>query len=354
MIKSKNFEISNVHPTYFIADIAANHDGDLQRALSLIELAADSGANAAKFQHFRASTIVSKVGFEQDLPMKLAHQAKWNKSVWEVYRLAEVPFEWTEKLIEKCDKMGIDFFTAPYDLDAINYFSNLIPFYKVGSGDINYLSGLKEMVKWGKPIFLATGASTLDEVIRTINFIVEHGCQVVLMQCNTNYSGDPQNLNFINLNVLSQYRSLFPELVLGLSDHTNGDTTVLGAVALGARVIEKHFTDDVKKPGPDHAFSMSPETWSKMVERTRELEASLGDGSKKIEENEKTSRIVQRRALRVTRDLEVGHILTADDLIALRPMPENGIEPFVINNIIGKKLNKTKSSDSLLTFKDID
>jgi N-acetylneuraminate synthase len=201
---------------------------------------------------------------------------------------------------------------------------------------------------------LATGASTLDEVIRTINFIVEHGCQVVLMQCNTNYSGDPQNLNFINLNVLSQYRSLFPELVLGLSDHTNGDTTVLGAVALGARVIEKHFTDDVKKPGPDHAFSMSPETWSKMVERTRELEASLGDGSKKIEENEKTSRIVQRRALRVNRDLEVGHILTENDLIALRPMPENGIEPFVINNIIGKKLNKTKSSDSLLTFKDID
>jgi N-acetylneuraminate synthase len=352
-IKSNFFEISNSLPTYFIADIAANHDGDLDRAIHLIELAASSGANAAKFQHFRAETIVSKIGFERDLKTKIAHQSKWKRSVWDVYKSAEVPLQWTSKLIDKCNEVGLDFFTAPYDLEAINYFSNLMPFYKVGSGDLNYLSALMEMVKYKKPIFLATGASTLNEVVRTTDYIMENECEVVLMQCNTNYTGDSENLHYINLRVLNQYREIYPELILGLSDHTEGDVSVLGSVALGARVIEKHFTDDVSRSGPDHAFSMTPTSWSQMVNRTRQLEASLGDGRKKIEENEKESRTVQRRALRVKKDLEAGHILSSDDLVALRPMPENGIEPFLLPNILGRKLNKSKSRDSLLTYEDL-
>jgi N-acetylneuraminate synthase len=173
------------------------------------------------------------------------------------------------------------------------------------------------------------------------------------MQCNTNYTGDSENLHYINLRVLNQYREIYPELILGLSDHTEGDVSVLGSVALGARVIEKHFTDDVSRSGPDHAFSMTPTSWSQMVNRTRQLEASLGDGRKKIEENEKESRTVQRRALRVKKDLEAGHILSSDDLVALRPMPENGIEPFLLPNILGRKLNKSKSRDSLLTYEDL-
>lgn len=354
MIKSKYFEIDQSKPTYFIADIAANHDGDLNRALKLIELAAESGANAAKFQHFQANTIVSRKGFEVDLEKKIAHQAKWNRSVWQVYKDAELPLEWTEALIRKCDEVKIDFFTAPYNLEAINHFAKSIPFFKIGSGDINYLAAIEEMIKWKKPIFLATGASTLHEVQRTVDLILGEGSEIVLMQCNTNYTGESNNLKYINLNVLKQYSEIYPNLILGLSDHTKGDTTVLGAIALGARVIEKHFTDNETREGPDHAFSINPHDWSTMVKRARELESSLGDGKKKVELNELDSRIVQRRALRTARDLVAGQTLLESDLVALRPMPAEGIEPFRINEVLGRKINKSLESDSLLTFEDLE
>ena len=354
MIKSNNFEISKEAPTYFIADIAANHDGDLERALLLIELAAKSGANAAKFQHFKASKIVSRVGFEKDLSSKMAHQANWSKSVWDVYTDAEVPLNWTKTLINKCEELGIDFFTAPYDLESINSFGNLIPFFKVGSGDLNYIQALKEMSKYGKPIFLATGASTLDEVKRTVEYLENQECKIVIMQCNTNYSGAISNSKYINLRVLNEYGRLFPNTILGLSDHTKSDTTVLGAVAIGAKVIEKHFTDDTNRVGPDHKFSITPNEWAQMVNRVRELELSLGDGHKKVEINEIESRIVQRRALRTTHYLSKGHVLTEDDVIALRPMPEKGIDPFLIYEIIGRRINKNLESDCLIKYEDLD
>jgi len=259
------------HPAYFIADIAANHDGSLDRAKMLIRLAKDAGANAAKFQNFRAQTIVSDYGFSH-MNAQISHQAKWNKSVTEVYDSASIPFEWTPILKETCDTVGIDYFSSPYDFDAIDMLAPYVPAYKIGSGDITWIDACERIASKGKPVLLATGASNIGDVQRAVKAIIRINPQLVLMQCNTNYTAEDGNFDHIHLNVLKTYRNMFPNLVLGLSDHTHGYATILGAVALGARVIEKHFTDDNDRVGPDHPFAMNPESWAAMVDATRQLQ----------------------------------------------------------------------------------
>ncbi|MGY9124756.1 MAG: N-acetylneuraminate synthase family protein, partial [Actinomycetales bacterium] len=263
------------HPTYFIADIAANHDGNLERALELMTLAASAGADAAKFQHFRADHIVSDKGF-RELGGQQSHQSSWSKSVYEVYQDASLPWEWTKPLADHAKAIGIDFFTSPYDLEAIDFVDEFVPAYKIGSGDITWLEAIDHIASKGKPVILATGAATLEEVDNAVATIARRGVSYSVMQCNTNYTGVSENMNHIHLNVLNTYRERYPDALLGLSDHTHGDVTVLGAVALGARVVEKHFTNDITQEGPDHHFSMTPVSWREMVERTRELEAALG------------------------------------------------------------------------------
>jgi N-acetylneuraminate synthase len=161
--------------------------------------------------------------------------------------------------------------------------------------------------------------------------------QLVLMQCNTNYTGSIANLGYVNLRVLETFRGRFPHLVLGLSDHTPGHATVLGAVALGARVIEKHFTDDRSRVGPDHAFSMTPTEWREMVARTRELEAALGDGVKRVEANERETVVVQRRALHARRAIAAGQTIEDVDLIPLRPAPADAATPAERGAVVGKQ-----------------
>lgn len=322
------------HPTYFIADIAANHDGDLERAKSLIRLAKDAGADAAKFQNFQARKIVSDYGFTH-MNAQVSHQAKWKKSVVEVYEDATVPFDWTPILKETCDKVGIDYFSSPYDFEAIDMLVDYVPAYKIGSGDITWLEACEFIAKKNKPVLLATGASSIGEVQAAVHAILNINPHLVLMQCNTNYTADPANFDHIHLNVLKTYRSMFPQAVLGLSDHTHGHATVLGAVALGARVIEKHFTDDNNRVGPDHPFAMNPVTWADMVENTRQLERALGSGDKFVSENEKQTVIIQRRCLRAARDIQAGEVLTREMIDVLRPATEGAIMPQELPAVIG-------------------
>lgn len=300
-------------PTYFIADIAANHDGDLERAKDLIYLAKEAGADAAKFQHFKAETIVSDKGFKS-LGSQNSHQASWKKSVFEIYKNASVSLEWSPILKETCDKAGIAFFTSPYDFDLVDHIDKYVPAYKIGSGDITWIELIQYISNKNKPCILASGASTLEDVERAISVMLENNQDIALMQCNTNYTAQLENFKYIHLNVLKKYRQLYPTMVLGLSDHTPGHATVLGAVALGARIIEKHFTDDINREGPDHKFSMDPQSWKDMVDRTRELEAALGDEIKKIEDNEKETSVVQRRSIAVRQNLDKGKILHKSDL----------------------------------------
>ena len=326
--------VGGVHPTYFIADISANHDGELERAKALIHLAAEAGADAAKFQNFRAPEIVSDYGFRR-MDGQVSHQARWKKSVFEVYGQASIPFEWSKELGEECGQAGIHYFSSPYDFEAVDRLEVYFPAIKIGSGDITWLEIIRRIASKGKPVLLATGASTIGEVQRAVQAVLEVNSELVLMQCNTNYTASLENFDHIHLNVLKTYAAMWPQVVLGLSDHTPGHATVLGAVALGARVVEKHFTDDTTRVGPDHPFSMDPRGWREMVARTRELERALGSAEKFVAGNERETVVIQRRCLRAARDLHAGDRLTRDKIAVLRPADPDAIPPHEIERAVG-------------------
>ena len=328
--------IGHDRPTYFIADIAANHDGDLERAKALIFQCAEAGANAAKFQNFKASTIVSDFGF-RSLGGQQSHQAQWKKSVFDVYADASLPMQWTAALRDTCAEAGIDYFTAPYDLVLLSELSQFVAAWKVGSGDITWLENIEAMARDGKPVFLATGAAAMAEVRLAVEAVRRHTEDLVVMQCNTNYTGSLENFRHIALNVLKRYAREFPGVILGLSDHTPGHATVLGAVALGARAVEKHFTDDMGRDGPDHKFSMDPAAWRDMVDRTRELELALGSDEKRVMDNERETVVLQRRAIRARRRIAAGEALEAADLIPLRPCPTDALPPYRQGELLGRK-----------------
>ena len=338
MFKINGNIISNDSKTYFIADIAANHDGDLERAKKLIYLAAESGANAAKFQNFLAKSIVSDKAF-RNIGSQLSHQSEWKDSVFDVYDKASLPMVWTETLLSTCQDAGIDYITTPYDLSLIPILSKYVAAWKLGSGDITWHEMIRTLSLDDKPLLIATGASEMYEVELAMKVAHKNKKDVVLMQCNSNYTASLENFKYIELNVLKEYRKKYPNIILGLSDHTPGHATVLGSIALGARVIEKHFTDDNNRKGPDHKFSMNPESWRDMVDRSRELENALGVGVKKVMDNEKESVIVQRRGLCASHNLTENHVITDIDVTALRPCIVNGIEPYKVAEISGKRIN---------------
>jgi N-acetylneuraminate synthase len=345
--------IGHTHPTYFIADIAANHDGNLERAKLLIRLAKEAGADAAKFQNFRAPKIVSDYGF-QNMGNQVSHQSSWKKSVFQVYADASVPFDWTPILKEECDKAGIDYFSSPYDFDAIDMLDAYVPAYKIGSGDITWPEALERMARRGKPVILASGASDIGEVQRAVHLLLAINPQLVLMQCNTNYTASPENFDHIHLNVLKTYATMFPDVVLGLSDHTHGHATVLGAVTLGARVIEKHFTDDNNRVGPDHKFAMNPHIWAEMVENTRLLERALGSADKFVAGNEKDTVIVQRRCLRAASDIRLGETITREMIDVLRPATPGAIMPYEIESVIGTRAARDIPAGKELRWTDLN
>jgi sialic acid synthase SpsE len=340
------------HPTYFIADLAANHDGDLERAKDLIYLAKESGADVAKFQHFHASSLVSDQAFRA-MGSRQSHQAAWKKSVYETYLDASMNPDWTPILKETCDRAGITFFTSPYSEHHVNEVDPFVPAYKIGSGDITWPEMIRFICRKNKPVLLACGASTQSEVDIAVATALEMTPDVVLMQCNTNYTASLENFKYINLRVLNTFSRLYPGMILGLSDHTPGCTTVLGAVTLGARVIEKHFTDDNGRDGPDHKFAMNPRSWREMVDRTRELEYALGDGVKVIEENEMDTVIVQRRGVYVKTEMCAGSTLKAEDLSCLRPCPRDAVPPYELSMLIGKTLIKDVTPANAIRWTDV-
>ncbi|MHB8754662.1 MAG: N-acetylneuraminate synthase family protein [Candidatus Acidiferrales bacterium] len=348
-----NRNVGSDYPAYFIADISANHDGSLERALKLIHLAKQAGAEGAKFQHFRAPKIVSDCGFRA-LGGQLSHQAAWPKSVCQVYEDASLPWEWTPDLKACCDEEGIEFFSTPYDFEAVNMLDPYVHVYKIGSGDITWPDMLEKVASKNKPVILSSGASCLNEVKAAVGVLQEINPRLALLQCNTNYTGSLESFDHIHLNVLRTYQATFPDVVVGLSDHTPGHSTVLGAVALGGKIVEKHFTDDPKREGPDHSFSMTPETWNEMVMRTRELERALGSAAKFVAKNERDTVIVQRRCLRASRALAAGARIDQNDIEVLRPAMVGAILPFEIDKIIGRRLRYSVEKGQHFTWADFD
>ena len=338
------------YPTYFIADIGANHDGSIDRAKELIYKCADAGANAAKFQHFQAKTIVSDYGFRNLDSSLMSHQSAWQKSVFEVYQDASIDLTWTDELKNTCLDAGITFLTTPYSMELVDEIDKYVSAYKIGSGDITWIEHLEYIAKKNKPVMLACGASTLDEIVDAVDSISKINSNIGILQCNTNYTANDKNFDYVNLKVLKTFSLMYPNFVLGLSDHTPGHASVLGAVSLGARIIEKHFTDDNNRDGPDHKFAMNPLSWKEMVSNTRLLERALGTSIKKIEDNELETVVIQRRCLRAKTNLKIGHTLTKDDIVALRPSPKNSISPKNTKDLIGKKLKSPIKNGDLFKW----
>lgn len=341
------------HKPFFIADIGANHNQSLDKAKKLIYLAAQSGANAVKFQHFKANSIVSDIGFKKLNKIK-SHQSNWGLSVYDVYKNAEINFKWTENLKKCCSDNNLIFFSSPYSLEYIDILNNHMSAYKIGSGDITWHEAIIKIAKKNKPVLLATGASTKSDVDRAVKLIKKFNKKLILMQCNTNYTADKDNFRFINLNVLKYFKKKYKNCILGLSDHTFGHSTVLGAITLGARVIEKHFTDNNYQKGPDHKFAMNPKTWKDMVQSSNELFLSLGSGEKVVEKNEIQTVILQRRSIRASKNLIKGTILKKSDLVYLRPCPKNSLNPYQYKKLIGKKLKKNVKQYDNIFLKDLN
>lgn len=324
--------------SYFVAEIGSNFDGSLSRAKELIALASQSGANAAKFQHYTAETLVSVQGFN-NLDNN-SHQVKWKKSVFETYDKASLDVAWTNELYQCCKLHNIDFLTSAYSQELLEKTINYIPFIKIGSGDISDIEFLQYISSLGKPVALATGASSMEDVVRALEALGSN-VPVCLMQCNTNYESNAAHDQYQNISVLSTYKQKWPNLTLGLSCHMRTHLSVVTAVALGAQIIEKHFTDDNSREGPDHKFALAPHEFKQMVSDVRVVERVLGDGVKRIETNELNSYPAQRRGIVAARDLEAGHILAREDLTYLRPYTKMSFHPYESNKVIGHQLTKS-------------
>jgi len=346
-IDGKNISIDD--PVYFIAEIGSNFDQDLERAKELIYMAKDAGADAAKFQHYSANSLVSDYGFK-NMRNNNSHQSLWENSVFETYKNASLNQDWTGVLKETCRDAGLSFFTSPYSFDLVDLVDSHVPAHKIGSGDISWIKIIEHIAAKNKPVLLATGASDMVDVQRAVHAILSINPNIILLQCNTNYTASRSNFANLQLNVIPEFRRIYPGIITGLSDHTKGDVSVLGAVALGARVIEKHFTDSTDRKGPDHSFSMTPSSWRDMVERTRDLQASLGGSIKKVEDNERETRVLQRRSLCVGSDLKAGTVIKKSDLAILRPCPLDSIQPFDENKVIGKTLVRDVSNGQNLKW----
>jgi sialic acid synthase SpsE len=346
--KIGNRMVGEGQPAYFMADIGANFDGDLEKAKKLAFAAKQAGADVVKIQSFKADKIVSGAGFAS-MKLKGIH-GSWNRPIDEVFKEAEFPREWHKEFFAYCHEIGVTPSSSPYDVEAVDLMDELgTDFYKIGSGDITWLEMIEYIAKKGKPVILATGASTLAEVDEAVCVIERAGNrELAILQCITNY---PSKIESANINVLNTYREAF-NAVIGYSDHSPGDVVVLGAVALGAKVIEKHFTLSKKDKGPDHPHSMEPEEFARMVERTRDLERAMGTARKEVVEEESETVIVQRRGLCASKDLAKGSVLTAEDIAVLRPAL--GILPNLKSAIVGKRLNRDISTGTPIRWEDID
>jgi len=336
--------LGSADDTYVIAEIGSNFDGSKQRAKKLIELAADCGADAAKFQAFTADGILSQPGFDD---LKMGFQSEWDKPVYDVYQDAELPRGWIDDLAAHCEAQGVDFLCTPYDWEAVDLIEDLVPAYKIGSGDITWLEYLEYVAEKGKPIVLATGASTLADVERAVEAIGSAGNEdLILLQCVTNY---PSEFDSANIRAMDTLREAF-ETPVGYSDHTPGVTVPLGAVARGGCVVEKHFTDDKSRDGPDHPHSLNPTEFERLVTEIRQLDTALGSAQKRIYKEEQTPVILQQRSLRAATDLEPGERLTEEKLTALRPAPEDALEPHYKDVVVGRTVDEAVGEGKAITW----
>jgi N-acetylneuraminate synthase len=328
---------------FIIAEAGVNHNGSLDLALRLVDAAKASGADAVKFQTFRAGLLATRS----------AHKASYQErttapteSQFEMLQRLELDAAAHQRLIDHCRQIGIQFLSSPFDTQSADLLATLnVPLYKVPSGEITNLPFLQHLARKGRPLIMSTGMSTLGEVEEAVNVLRAAGAmQLTLLHCVTEY---PAPYAEVNLRAMQTLKSAF-DLPVGYSDHTPGIDIAIAAVALGAEVIEKHFTLDRTLPGPDHAASLEPVELRQMVEAIRHVEAALGTGIKAPAPCELPNLPVARKSVVAARSLPAGHQLATGDLEIKRP--GNGLAPKLLPALIGRTLRAGVAKDEILNW----
>ncbi|ECH3612646.1 N-acetylneuraminate synthase [Campylobacter upsaliensis] len=324
-----------------IAEAGVNHNGDINLAKKLIEQAAKAGADVVKFQTFKANSCVSVSA--KKAKYQLETTAK-EESQLEMIQKLELSYESHFELMKHCKKHGIAFLSTPFDLESVEFLRGLdLPYFKIPSGEITNLPYLKAVAKCKKRVLLSTGMANLGEIEAALTILRKNGTRnITLLHCNTEY---PTPFEDVNLNALKTLKEAF-KLEVGYSDHTEGIVASLGAVALGAVVIEKHFTLDKTMEGPDHRASLEFEELRALCKGIRELEKALGSGIKKASKSEAKNKIIARKSLVAKREIQKGEKFSEENLTTKRP--GSGISAMRYEEYLGKRALKTYKKDELI------
>ena len=332
--------------TFIIAEAGVNHNGDIEFAKKLIDVASEAGCDAVKFQTFNADNLVTKSAKKAQYQVE---NTGTDDSQYAMLKKLELSYNHHVQLIEHCKSKKVLFLSTPFDEKSADMLEELgVKLFKVPSGEITNKSYLKHIARKQKPIILSTGMSTLEEVREALEWIYEEGNrQVTLLHCTSNY---PTDMKDVNLRAMLTLKESFNTKV-GYSDHTLGIEVSTAAVALGAEVIEKHFTLDKEMEGPDHKASADPDEIKELVKAIRNLELALGDGTKKPSESEKDVATVARKSIVAKRDIKIGEIIT-NDMIDIK-RPGNGIPPKNLGQVLGKKAVRNIPADRLIEYEDL-
>jgi len=329
--------------TIIIAEAGVNHNGSMESAKKLVDVAADAGADYVKFQTFKADTLVTQSAEKAEYQKILTDKSE---SQFEMIKKLELDKSAHDELIKHCEEKGIRFLSTAFDHDSIELLADLnIPLYKIPSGEITNLPYLRHIGRMGKPIILSTGMSTLEEVQKALNVLLESGAEkekITILHCNTEY---PTPMEDVNLKAMLTIREELG-VNIGYSDHTLGIEIPIAAVAMGATVIEKHFTLDRSLPGPDHAASLEPDELKSMVNAIRNIEKAMGNGIKKPSPSETKNIPIARKSIVAKTSIKKGEKYSEDNLTVKRP--GTGLSPMEWDKIINTVSTKTYTIDKLI------
>jgi len=328
---------------FVIAEIGINHNGSVEHGLRLIDAAADCGADAVKFQTFRAERLMAPT------PDRLRQQGECGESAYQMFRRLELSWEDHRRLKSRADSRGVLFLSTPFDEQSADFLDGLgVPAFKIASSDLTHLPLLRHLGRKGKPILLSTGMSYMNEVEEAVGTLKSCGARdIALLHCVSSYPAPPESLN---LRTIQTLRERF-DLPVGFSDHSQGTFFALVAAALGARVLEKHFTLDRSAPGPDHKLSIEPRELRELVAQLATLDASLGNGRKYPAKDEEQSRLLSRRSIVAAVDIRMHETIQPWMLACKRPA--GGIDPREIDQVTGTQACRNIAKDSILSWEDL-
>jgi len=333
-IKIANYLIGLEQPTFIVAEMSGNHNQSLDRALAIVEAAAEAGVHAVKLQTYTADTLTIDVRREE-FYINDTNSLWRGQSLYELYKKAYTPWEWHEPIFKRCRELGLIAFSTPFDETAVDFLERLnVPAYKIASFENNHLPLIRKVASTGKPLIISTGMTTIAELDEAVETAREFGCEdIVLLKCTSTYPAMPEDSNILTI---PHMRELF-QCQVGLSDHTRGIGVAVASVALGATIIEKHFTLSRTDGGVDSAFSLERGEMKLLVEETRKAWQALGKISYGTSEKEKISAKF-RRSIYVVKDIKKGEEFTSKNLRIIRP--GNGLPPKFYDILLGKKARK--------------